>query len=148
VVWGEVIEYEYDIPEVELTEVEEYDIDEVETHDKKYDDIGEAPEDRETKRKGSKVQSYAAAAAALVGMGAAADHMTNRGELIDEDDVVAIAAIVNTGAVTSQLAAGTGGSGTAVTSSATATTAAASGGGVATGNTFGSAMGVGAASAQ
>jgi hypothetical protein len=151
VVWGEVIEYEYDIPEVEATDVEELDLDELEAFEKRDDGTdetppggGETPKDEEAKRKGGKLRTYATAATAFLGTGAAA--LANQ-ELIDEDDVVAVAAIVNTGVLTSQLAVAAGNSGTAAASSGTTATAASGGGGVATGNSFASAVGVGSSSA-
>jgi hypothetical protein len=122
VIWGEVIEYE--IPEVEATEIEELDRDEFEHSDKTVDITDDGCHVGSERLNGAK----------------------RKERLVDEDDVIGIAAIVSAGVVTAQATAVTTG-GSAATGTAT-TVAATGAGGLATGNTFASALGVGSSTAQ
>lgn len=150
VVWGEVVDY--DIPEVEATEVED-DSD----HDGEYgadktgdDEValgGTGAVEGETTKKRSKYWTHVAVASAFVGMAAA--HHFMGGEIVDEDDIVGVAAIINSGATTSTAAASAAG-GTSGGATTTTGGAAAGGGATATGatttttgQTFASAVGVG-----
>lgn len=144
VVWGEVVEYDYDIPEVEATEVEIELDDDTEHGDKSNDESGDTPTEgnpEEMKKKVSKWWTYVSVASAFIGISAASQLMNP--DLIDEDDVIGIAAIVNSGAVTAHAAA----TASVPAGGATATAAAGAGGGVTAGSTFASAAGVGSTGA-
>lgn len=143
VVWGEVVEYDYDIPEVEATEVD-LDVGDAEHGDKGDDEPGDGPPDRgteERKRNVSKWWTYVSVASTFIGMSSASQLMSP--DLIDEDDVIGIAAIVNTGVTTAHAAAAA-----SVPASGATATAAAGAGGVTATNTFASAAGIGSSSTK
>jgi hypothetical protein len=107
-------------------------------NDENGDDIPTDGSPEEMQRKVSKWWTYVAAVSAFVGMSAASQLLNP--DLIDEDDIVGIAAIVNSGAVTAHAAA----TASVPASGATASAAAgAAGGGVTSSSTFASAAGIG-----
>jgi hypothetical protein len=143
VVWGEVVEYDYDIPEVEATEVE-LEVGDAEDGDKGNDESGDVPTEEnqeEVKRNVSKWWTYVSVASTFIGMSAASQLMNP--DVIDEDDVVGIAAIVNSGAAAAHAAATA-----SVQASGTTATAAAGAGGVSASHTFASAAGIGSTSTK